>query len=58
MAKKKKQTVKNPSGEEMDYKVQPIKVMTVAEKEKAKADAKAKAKPAISGQAKKKKGKK
>ena len=51
----KKLKIKDPHGNTMDYKVQPIKVMTMEQKEMAKAKAKAAAKPAISGQKKAKK---
>jgi len=51
MAKTK---IKDPSGKEMDYKVEKLKVMTPERKAEIEAKAKAKAKPATKKKAKNK----
>jgi hypothetical protein len=51
MAKKK---IKDPHGNDMDYKVEKLKVMTPERKAEIEAKAKAKAKPADKKKAKKK----
>jgi len=49
-----KTSIKDPSGKDMDYKVEKLKVMTPERKAEIDAKAKSKAKPATKKKAKKK----